>query len=140
MDALLSAAEVETIIREGLPEAADMGLRITEVGGGFATIRIPYSPRMLRPGDRVSGPTLFAAIDTAMYAAVLAHIGNQPMAVTSDMTLHFLRACAARDIIARAEVIKLGRRLAVLSVTVGADGDPPAVHATGSYALPPQKS
>ena len=33
---------------------------------------------------------------------------------------------------------KLGRRLAVLSVRVGADGDPPAVHATGSYALPPQ--
>ena len=137
MDILLSAAEVEAIIRDGLPEAEDIGVRITEVGAGFAAIRIPYSPRMLRPGERVSGPTLFAAIDTAMYAAVLAHIGNQPMAVTSDMTLHFLRACAPRDIVARAELIQLGKRLAVLSVTVGADGDPPAVDATGSYALPP---
>lgn len=139
MDILLSAERVESIIRDGLPEAAAMDVRVSEVGSGFAVIRLPYSPRMLRPGERVSGPTLFSAIDTAMYAAVLAHIGDQPMAVTSDMTLHFLRACAPRDIVARAEIIKLGRRLAVLSVTVGADGDPPAVHATGSYALPPQQ-
>lgn len=138
MDIQLNAERVEAIIHAGLPEAAEIGVRVTEVDSGYAVIRLPYSPRMLRPGERVSGPTLFAAVDTAMYAAVLAHIGEQPMAVTSDMTLHFLRACAPRDIVARAEIVKLGRRLAVLSVTVGADGDPPAVHATGSYALPMQ--
>ena len=137
MDKLLSAERVEAIIRAGLPEAEAMQVRVEAVGDGRATIRIPFSPRMLRPGERVSGPTLFAAIDTAMYAAVLAHIGEQPMAVTSDITLHFLRACAPHDIVADAHILKLGKRLAVLSVTVGAAGDPPSVHATGSYSLPP---
>lgn len=138
MKPILSAERVEAIIHDGLPEASESGIRVSEVGASFAVIRLPYSPRMLRPGERVSGPTLFAAIDTAMYAAVLAHIGEQRMAVTSDMTLHFLRGCAPRDIEARADIVKLGRRLAVMSVVVGAEGDEPAVHATGSYALPPQ--
>lgn len=137
MENILSAERVEAIIHAGLPEAEAMNIRVESVGDGQATIRIPFSPRMLRPGERISGPTLFAAIDTAMYAAVLAHIGDKPMAVTSDINLHFLRACAPRDITAGARILKLGKRLAVLSVAVGAVDDPPAVHATGSYSLPP---
>jgi len=137
MENILSAEQVEAIILAGLPEAESMNVRVESVGDGQAAIRIPFSPRMLRPGERVSGPTLFAAIDTAMYAAVLAHIGDKPMAVTSDINLHFLRACAPGDITAGARILKLGKRLAVLSVAVGAVGEPPAVHATGSYSLPP---
>ncbi|WP_420427748.1 PaaI family thioesterase [Algiphilus sp.] len=137
MDNLLSAERVEAIIHAGLPEAEAIRVRVESVGNGQASIRIPFSPRMLRPGERVSGPTLFAAIDTAMYAVVLAHIGEKPMAVTSDINLHFLRACAPRDIIAEARILKLGKRLAVMSVSVGAVDEPPAVHATGSYSLPP---
>lgn len=137
MENILSAEQVEAIILAGLPEAESMKVRVESVGDGQAKIRIPFSPRMLRPGERISGPTLFAAVDTAMYAAVLAHIGDQPMAVTSDINLHFLRACAPRDITAGARILKLGKRLAILSVAVGAVDDPPAVHATGSYSLPP---
>lgn len=136
METLLSAARVEAIIHAGLPESDTMGVRVESVGDGAATIRIPFSPRMLRPGERVSGPTLFAAIDTAMYAAVLAHIGEHPMAVTADLNMHFLRACAPREITAGARILKMGRRLAVMSAVAGAVDELPAVHATGSYALP----
>lgn len=140
MQSLLSAEQVQSIIRDALPEAETSQVSVELVADGAARVRVPFSPRMLRPGGRVSGPTLFAAIDTAMYAVVLGHIGEQRMAVTSDMSLHFLRACAPRDIVADAQILRLGRRLAVISVSVGADGDPPAVHATGSYALPPAQA
>jgi uncharacterized protein (TIGR00369 family) len=132
----LDAETVERLIREGLPAAMKGGVTVEAVSPGYARIRLPFRDSMLRPGNRISGPTLFAAVDTAMYAAVLAHIGPSMMAVTADMNMHFLRAAAPRDVIAECRVLKLGRRLAVLSVDVGAEGDPPAAHATGTYALP----
>lgn len=137
MDLKLDAAAVEALIRGGLAGAASVA--VESVAPGRARIRIPYAESMLRPGQRVSGPVLFAAADTAMYAVVLAHIGPQLMAVTSDMNLHFLRGAQPGDVVAEARLVKLGRRLAVIDVQVytGAATEP-ALLATGSYALPPE--
>jgi len=65
----------------------------------------------LRPGD-------FTAADIAMYVLVMGHIGPELMAVTSDMTMHFLNKGAPGDLIAEARMLKLGRRLAVMDVLV----------------------
>jgi len=134
----LSAEAVEKLIRDGLPEAANGGIRVEALAPGTACVRLPFGRHMLRPGNRVSGPTLFSAVDTAMYAAVLAHVGPQLMAVTADVNLHFLRAAAPRDILAEARILKLGRRLVTMSVEVRAEGEAVAAFATGAYALPPQ--
>lgn len=133
---ILDAGAVEQLIRAGLPAAMEGGIRVEQVAPMYARIRVPFRPDMLRPGERISGPALFAAADAAMYAAILAHVGPVVMAVTSDLTMHFLRAASPRDLIAEARLLRIGRRSAVLSVEVGADGEPIAAHATGSYALP----
>lgn len=132
----LTAEEVEALIRAGLPAAMEGAIAVEAAEPGYARIRIPFRPTMLRPGNRISGPALFAAADTAMYAAVLAHLGPAVMAVTSDLNMHFLRAAAPRDLIAEARLLRLGRRSAVLRVDVAAEGEAMAAHATGSYALP----
>lgn len=136
MDLILNAEEVQRLIRDGLPAADEAAIVVEEVAPGRARVRFPFRQAMLRPGNRVSGPTLFAAVDTAMYAVVLAHVGAERMALTSDINLHFLRAAAPRDVIATATLLRLGRRVAVISVEAGADGEPPAVVATGSYMRP----
>ena len=93
---------------------------------------------MLRPGNIISGPTLFTAADSAMYALVLGHLGAQLMAVTSDMSLRFLARAAPGDVIGEATFLKLGRRLAVMEAKMSTRGAPGVVvaHASGSYALP----
>ncbi len=59
------------------------------------------------------------------------------MAVTSNLSIHFLRRPGPVDLIAEGRALKFGRRLAVLEVTIHSDGDPDAVaHVTGTYALP----
>lgn len=131
----LDAAAVQSLIRANLAAAA--GVLVEEVAPGNARVRLPFQRDMLRPGESVSGPVLFAAADTAMYACVLAHLGPELMAVTADMTLHFLRRARPGDVIARARLIKLGRRLAVMEVQVStAAMTDPAVLVTGTYALP----
>lgn len=49
----------------------------------------------LRPGGTVSGPTLMAIADVALYVAVLGEIGIVPLAVTTSLTINFLRRPAA---------------------------------------------
>ena len=90
----------------------------------------------LRPGGVVSGPTLMALADVAAYALVLGHIGEQPMAVTSSLTMHFLAACAPGELHAEARLLKLGRRLATSDVRLWSMPGTIAAHATVVYALP----
>jgi uncharacterized protein (TIGR00369 family) len=91
----------------------------------------------LRPGDLVSGPTQMALADVAAYAVVLAHIGPQAMAVTSNLNIAFLRGARRARVIAEARLLKLGRRLAMIDVRLWqSDPDEPVAQATVTYALP----
>jgi uncharacterized protein (TIGR00369 family) len=132
----LDAVQTEALIRGGLPTAATVIVEAVEPG--MARVRLPYSERMLRPGGVISGPTLFAAADTAMYALVLSHVGPQLMAVTAGFNMHFLNKAAPGDVRAQAQLLKLGRRLVVMEVRLwtGDDARRVAAQVTGSYALP----
>jgi uncharacterized protein (TIGR00369 family) len=138
MELKLSAKEVETAIRAGFGTSGEHAMIVEEVRLGYARTRLPFHPRMLRPGQVISGPAIFTAADLAMYALVLAHIGPQLMAVTSDITLHFLNKGVPGDVIAEGRLLKLGRRLAVMETTIHSAANPTIViaHASGSYALP----
>ena len=134
----MTAADIEQLIQTGLPAALKAGIKIDSVNLGETTITIPFTERMLRPGNRISGPTLFTAADTAMYACVLAHTGPKVMAVTADMNIHFLRAATPGDVTAKATLLKLGRKLAVIHVHVftGGNFSKPVAFASGTYAIP----
>lgn len=137
MELKLSAAEVEALMHGGLPGAGEMALKVEAVAPGYARVRLPYNARMLRPGNVISGPTLFAAADSAMYALVLAHLGPALMAVTANLNINFLSKAKPGDVTGEARVLKFGRRLAVLEVSLRTGEDPtPVAHVTGSYALP----
>lgn len=133
----LSAAEVERIIREGVPESAEQGLTVTAITAEGATVRSPYRESALRPGGTLSGPTMMALADAAMYAALLGHLGDVRMAVTSELSARFLRRPPPADLDARAEIVRLGRRQAVIEVRIYSAGDPaPVALVVGTYALP----
>lgn len=138
-DALLSAAEVERIIRAGLPMAASADLCVESVAPRRARIRLGYQPWMLRPGDSIAGPVLMTAADTAMYAVILAHTDGEPMSLTSDISIRFLARARPVDVVAEATLLQLGRRLAVVEVAIrNADSEVLVAHATGSYVRPAQ--
>ena len=62
-----------------------------------------------------------------------------PLAVTTDLSIHFLRKPSAdRRIIGVCRLIKVGRTLAVGEVTLYSEGlDEPVAHVVGSYSIPP---
>jgi len=93
---------------------------------------------MLRPGPLVSGPSLMNVADVAAYALILARLGEVPMAVTSSLTIHFLRGAAPADVRGEARFLRLGRRSAVIEVCLWTQSrDRLAAQATVTYVLPP---
>ena len=117
----------------------DGHISIETLGGKSARARFRVGKKHLRPGDTVSGPTLMALADVAMYAALLGEIGLVPLAVTTSLNINFLRKPAQRDVIGEAKLLKLGKRLAVGEVTLFSEGDPePVAHVTCTYSIPPR--
>ena len=55
--------------------------------------------------------------DFAMYVAVFSAIGPQPLAVTTNLNINFLRKPTKADLLADARLMKVGKRLAVGEVT-----------------------
>lgn len=110
---------------------------VAEVAPGRVRCVLPFNPLSLRPGGVISGPTMMSMADTAAYALVLAHIGEVPMAVTTSLTIHFLRPCKAGDLTAEASLLRLGRRIATCDIRLWTEGpDRIAAQATVAYAIP----
>ena len=103
------------------------------------TLRMRVAERHLRPGGTVSGPSIFALADVAVYLAVLSRIGPVALAVTTSASVDFLRKPAAgRDLLGEARLLKLGRSLAVGDVLVFSEGGSgPVARASLTYAIPP---
>ena len=103
-------------------------------------LRLKISDRHLRPGGTVSGPTIFALADVAMYLAILSRIGPVALAVTVNCAVDFMRKPAAgRDLLGAARVLKLGRSLAVGDVMIFSEGQAdPVARASLTYAIPPK--
>lgn len=138
-DIQLTAEELRTHLERDFPEAfnGQSGLHIEAVWEGGARLRQDFRPEFLRPGGTISGPTLMALADTALYAALLGTIGWQPLAVTSTLTFNFLRKPPQGSLVADARFLKIGRRIATGQVSIMAEGNCELLaHATGSYAIP----
>ncbi|KOG85759.1 thioesterase, partial [Streptomyces varsoviensis] len=83
-----------------------------------------------------SGQALMAAADTATVIAVSAARGGFGPMTTVQQSIAFQRPVTGTDVLIRAAVTKLGRRLAFADITLTAEGaDEPAAHATTVYAL-----
>ena len=134
----MSAAEVTEFLAQVFPQI-DIGraYRVEETRRGFARMRMVYGDHLLRPGGTISGPAMFSLADVAMYAAVLASIGPVAHAVTTNLTINFLRKPDPRDMIGEARLLKLGKRLAVGEIALCSEGEAElAAHATSTYSLP----
>jgi uncharacterized protein (TIGR00369 family) len=135
----MSVADIRKFLREEFPQVfSGDDIAIEAADGDSCLLRQRYSDTMLRPGGTVSGPTLMALADYAMYAVLLSAIGPVGLAVTTNLNINFLRrGVAGRDLYAAAKILKLGKRLAVGEVSLTSAGSPePIAHVTATYSIP----
>ena len=135
----VTVEEFRQIMRDSLPFAAVFGAEIIEMGEGRAVAALPFKSDFLRPGGTIGGPLLMMLADLVVYAAVLSAIGRVELAVTTSLTINFLRKSPPAGIRAEAKLLKLGSRLAVGEVALFTEGDSEMVaHVVATYSIPPR--
>ena len=131
----LTVKELERRLTAEFPQMLNpqSGYGIDDVWSGGSRVRERFSPKSLRPGGTIAG----TLADFAPYVAILATVGWVPDAVTTHLSINFLKKPPAGDLVAEARLIKLGKRLAVAEVGIRSEGEDDLVaHATTTYAIP----
>jgi acyl-coenzyme A thioesterase PaaI-like protein len=115
---------------------------LRELGDDGATVSHEIGPDELRPGGTVAGPVLMAVADVALYVAILDRIGIVPLAVTTSLTINFMRKpSSTKPIVGVCKLMKVGRTLAIGEVWLYSEGTPePVAHAVGTYSIPPARN
>lgn len=135
---MISKEELTEFLHSEFPQTK---CSIDEVGNRGAIVRHTVGQDELRPGGTVSGPVMMTTADVALYVAILGEIGLVPLAVTTSLTINFLRKPSPqKDIIGKCTLIKVGRILVVGEVELYSDGETePVAHVIGTYSIPPTK-
>jgi len=118
---------------------ANSGATCTEVSPTHAIARIDVDPSTLRPGGFVSGPAQFGLADAALWYLTFGALGRvEPMALTSELSIRFLRPAVGATLVARADLERAGRTSIVGTVRMWMSGDPSRIVSTGqgTYSLP----
>jgi uncharacterized protein (TIGR00369 family) len=130
-------AAVNAMVREGFPSSDNL---CTELGDGYAVASRMVDGTELRPGGYISGPTQFALADAALWFLVFAVIRRvEPMALTAELSIRYLRPAVGDVLWARATLDDAGGRKVVGTVRIWVDDRPeaPTAVAQGTYVLPP---
>src|SRR3954453_1672056 len=141
MAVLMTVAELERFLAAEFAQTfnPESGLSIESVWDGGCRVRQAFRAVSLRPGGTISGPTMMALADFAMYVAVLAAIGLVPLAVTINLNINFFRKPAQRDLTAEARLFKVGKRLATGEVLIRhVAAEELVAHVTATYSIPPR--
>ena len=107
---------------------------------GGCIVRLNATDRHLRPGNTVSGPSLFTLADIGGYVCVLTHAGPEALSVTTNLNINFMRKAEPGPIDGHCRILKLGKSLMVFEIDMVAGPDGLTVaHATGTYSIPPKR-
>jgi uncharacterized protein (TIGR00369 family) len=115
-------ADVTTEFR-GQPEPffTLLGLQIVAVRPDFCRMRLPFRSELRTAGEVVHGGVIASLIDSAGVVAVWSNVPPDiTRGATASMTVHYLAAAEAVDLIAEAQVIRRGRSIAFVDIEVRA--------------------
>ena len=139
MLAAITADEINAYLAEAFPIS---GQRCVEVGGRWAVAAITPDERSRRPGDIISGPTIFGLCDAVLWYALFGAVGLEPMALTSELSIRYLRPARGDTVFARAELHHVGKRSVIGSICCWVDEaeDKTVAVAQGTYIRPQPRS
>jgi len=124
---------------QALPHSRALGMQLTQMGDGRATVTMNYDPRFI--GDPATGVlhggAISALMDTASGAAVMCHPEATAATATLGLRIDYMRpATPGQAITARAECYHVTRSVAFIRVTATDDDQTrPVASGTGTFTL-----
>ena len=133
-DDQLSPETIELIRKqlENIPFARFLGIELEEIRSGTATLRMPITEDLKRNNGIVHGGAIASLIDSATAFAILS-LDPQRQSLTIDLTINFLRPLSDGYALAKATIIRAGRRITVVSAEAFDDSGNLLATALSSY-------
>ena len=131
--------ELSEYVEEIFPQIKD-DFEILEISEHGCRVKLNVNFKHLRPGNTVSGPSIFSLVDCTAYMIILAKLGKEALAVTTNCSIDFMRKPAGeKDLIAICELLTVGQSLVVADSKVYSEGtEKPVARATITYSIPPK--
>lgn len=121
--AAMSADALEQYIDDLFPGVLQKFSVLSVEPEGRVTVKYRIGDRDMRPGGTVMGPTLMLIVDVATFLAMASMVGPEKMAVTSNLNIQFLRKPPRDMLLCTTEVLKMGRRNAVVDARLYSETD-----------------
>jgi uncharacterized protein (TIGR00369 family) len=125
--------ELGRCVDEEIPFHKYLGIRVEELRTGYARLVLPFRPEFI--GDKrrpaLHGGLLSTLVDTSGGTAVWTNFPPSARISTVDMRVDYLNPGPPEEIVAEAEVVRLGNRVGVVHVTVYGRSDPSTIVAEG---------
>jgi len=122
------------IVTSAHPFADLLGLSVDSKQSGKSTCSIAFTERLLNPNNVVHGGVIYSMADTGMGGALMSLLGDGQHCATIEIKMMYLKPAGHHDLVCNTEVIKQGRRVAILESEVFSGGELIAT-ATGSFAV-----
>ncbi len=131
----LSAAEKERLreVFGRVPFAHLVGLELAEIERGEAIFHLSVRDELKQNKGVLHGGVTASLIDTAAAFAAVTLLNPGESTTTIDLTIHYLRPLTEGRAIARARVLRAGRRVLTISVDVLDETEALAATAVTSY-------
>ena len=108
-----------------------LGLELCELKTGEVSVCLDVRDELKQNQGVVHGGAIASLIDTASAFVILTAIDEGERVTTTDLTIHYLRPITAGRMLAKARIMRAGRRRFVVSVEVENDDQLAAAAVTG---------
>lgn len=108
-----------------------LGLELCELKSGEVTVCLDVRAELKQNHGVVHGGAIASLIDTASAFVILTAIDEPEKVTTTDLTIHYLRPITSGRMLARARIVRGGRRRFVVHVEVENGGALNATAVTG---------
>ena len=136
----LNKNDFYNFLSEVFPQVSNL-FEIRDLSPGNVSLEMRIDHEHLRPGNTISGPTMFLLADVSFYLSILSKIGPESLAVTTNCPIDFLRKPSEKNLYSQHRILKIGKSLCVGDVLIySVDLKDPVAHASLTYSIPPKKS
>lgn len=112
-----------------------LGLELCDLKSGDVTVCLDVRDELKQNRGVIHGGAIASVIDTASAFAILTKIDENERVTTTDLTIHYLRPITSGRMLARARIVRGGRRRFVVNVELENDGNLAATAVTGYLKL-----
>ena len=132
----ISIKEISKKLKDIFPQVAEK-YEIISLKSNYSEVKLLSNNKNLRPGNTISGPSMFELADLSFYIAIMASTDLGDKSVTTNVSINFMKKPLLSNLLAISQIKKIGKRLVVGDVEIlSEDKKQTYAQALFTYSIP----